>query len=144
MSDVPQSGSSAQGYAGDVSVGQAWRLIIEGNATLVDVRTEAEWHYVGVPDLESLGQDVALIEWVDAHGRVNPGFNRRLAQVVREGPVVLLCRSGQRSISAARAATDAGLGPAYNVLDGFEGSLDASGHRGSTGWRAEGLPWRQS
>ncbi|MGZ4527583.1 MAG: rhodanese-like domain-containing protein, partial [Mycobacterium sp.] len=58
-------------------------------------------------------------------------------------PVIFLCRSGQRSIGAAEAATAVGIAPAYNVLDGFEGHLDAHGHRGETGWRAIGLPWRQ-
>ena len=61
-----------------------------------------------------------------------------------ERPVVFLCRSGNRSIGAAEAATEAGIAPSYNVLDGFEGNLDSDGHRGGTGWRAIGLPWRQS
>ena len=59
-------------------------------------------------------------------------------------PVVFLCRSGARSIAAAEAATAAGFGPAYNVLDGFEGATNTDGHRGDAGWRAEGLPWKQS
>jgi rhodanese-related sulfurtransferase len=57
---------------------------------------------------------------------------------------VFLCRSGVRSVAAARAATAAGLGRSFNVLDGFEGGLDRAGHRGRAGWRAERLPWRQS
>jgi rhodanese-related sulfurtransferase len=61
-----------------------------------------------------------------------------------ERPVVFLCRSGNRSIGAAEAATAAGVAPSYNVLDGFEGNLDEDGHRGATGWRAIGLPWRQT
>ena len=58
--------------------------------------------------------------------------------------MVFLCRSGNRSIGSAIAATEAGIGPSYNVLDGFEGNLDADGHRGTTGWKAVGLPWTQS
>ena len=61
-----------------------------------------------------------------------------------ERPVVFLCRSGQRSIGAAKAATAAGIGPSYNVLEGFEGPIDKQGHRGGSGWRAHGLPWKQS
>ncbi len=60
------------------------------------------------------------------------------------GPVVFLCRSGNRSIGAAEAATEAGIAPSYNVLDGFEGDLDENKHRGGTGWKAVGLPWKQS
>jgi rhodanese-related sulfurtransferase len=67
--------------------------------------------------------------------QVSPGCDR---------PVVFICRSGNRSIGAAEAATEAGIAPAYNVLDGFEGHLDPAGHRGATGWRALGLPWKQS
>ena len=59
-------------------------------------------------------------------------------------PVVFLCRSGNRSIGAAEAATEAGIAPSYNVLDGFEGNLDEHKHRGGTGWKAVGLPWKQS
>ena len=58
--------------------------------------------------------------------------------------MVFLCRSGNRSIGAAKAATAAGIEPSYNVLDGFEGDLDDDKHRGGTGWKAVGLPWRQS
>ena len=58
--------------------------------------------------------------------------------------MIFLCRSGARSISAAEAATAAGIAPSYNVLEGFEGQLDETGHRGVTGWRAEGLPWKQT
>jgi rhodanese-related sulfurtransferase len=107
-------------YAGDLTPQQAWDLVHDTDAVLVDVRTEAEWRFVGVPALE------------------------RLARVAGERPVVLLCRSGQRSVAAAEALTAAGAGPAWNVLDGFEGGLDEQGHRGAAGWRAVGLPWTQA
>ncbi|HEU4363625.1 MAG TPA: rhodanese-like domain-containing protein, partial [Mycobacterium sp.] len=113
-------------------------------ATLVDVRTAAEWRFVGVPDLAVLHREVVYLEWVDVTGRPNENFTRDLVDRVATGPVVLLCRSGNRSIPAAAAATAAGLTPAYNVLDGFEGNLDERGHRGASGWRAVGLPWKQS
>ncbi|HEX7323409.1 MAG TPA: rhodanese-like domain-containing protein [Mycobacterium sp.] len=132
-------------YAGDITPKQAWELLNEDPAAvLVDVRTSAEWRFVGVPDLSGLGRDVVYIEWVDAGGVSNPDFTRDLVQQVSAGPVVFLCRSGNRSIPAAETATAAGITPAYNVLDGFEGNLDEHGHRGGTGWRAIGLPWRQS
>ncbi|MDQ2625227.1 MAG: rhodanese-like domain-containing protein [Actinomycetota bacterium] len=140
----------AEGYAGDLTPQQAWDLLAEhAGAVLVDVRTRAEWTFVGVPDVGPLGKEAALVEWTSfTTGTVNPHFLDQLAQVGLEPgderPVVFLCRSGHRSIAAARTATRAGLGPAFNVLDGFEGGLDAEGHRGSAGWRAVGLPWMQS
>lgn len=138
-------------YAGDITPGQAWELLRDNaDAVLVDVRTEAEWRFVGVPDTASIDRPTALIEWVDFGGSPNPDFVAQLKQILADrgagsdAPVIFLCRSGQRSIGAATAATAAGFAPSYNVLEGFEGPLDAGGHRGSAGWRALGLPWRQS
>lgn len=136
-------------YAGDITPEHAWKLLRENpQAVLVDVRTDAEWKYVGVPDTASLGRPTVFVEWVSAAGARNDNFVVQLKEAGIEGgdnaPVIFLCRSGQRSIGAADAATAAGIGPSYNVLDGFEGGLDADGHRGAVGWRAVGLPWRQS
>jgi rhodanese-related sulfurtransferase len=134
-------------YAGDITPQESWSLLSENpDAVLVDVRTDAEWKWVGVPDLSSLGRDVVFIQWTTASGP-NPNFvSDLIAAGVTPGerPVIFLCRSGNRSISAAEAATAAGIGPSYNVLDGFEGQLDEQGHRGAGGWRTEGLPWRQT
>lgn len=134
-------------YAGDVTVGDAWtRLSDNPKAVLVDCRTAAEWNFVGVPDIGSLGKRTVFVEWVDyPNGAVNPRFveELRAAGVADGDEVLFLCRSGQRSIGAAQAATAAGFVTAYNVLDGFEGATDADGHRGAVGWRAESLPWRQ-
>ena len=138
----------AHSYAGDISPLEAWKLLSDNpNAVLVDVRTDAEWRFVGVPDLSSLGRDVLFIEWNTSDGAHNANFaaelQARIPPAEPDRPVVFLCRSGNRSIGAAEVATEAGITPAYNVLDGFEGHLDAHGHRGETGWRAIGLPWRQ-
>ena len=134
-------------YAGDLTPRDAWALLTEHpDAILVDVRTEAEWRFVGVPDTTELGREAALIEWVSYPSMTaNPEF---LAQLVATGvqpgqPIVFLCRSGQRSIGAAVAATAAGYGPAYNVLEGFEGGLNHEAQRGHEGWKAAGLPWHQ-
>lgn len=136
-------------YAGDIGPQQAWELLAENpDAVLVDVRTEAEWKFVGVPDTSSVAKPTLLIEWVDSTGARNTGFldQLRTALVDRpaDAPVVFLCRSGQRSAHAADTATAAGIAPSYNISDGFEGPLDEFGHRGGAGWRALGLPWRQS
>ena len=137
-------------YAGDITPLQAWKLLSDNpRAVLVDVRTDAEWRFVGVPDLSSLGREVVYIEWNATDGTRNENFADELKDRVppaaagEERPVVFLCRSGNRSIGAAQVATAGGITPAYNVLDGFEGHLDANGHRGETGWRAVGLPWKQ-
>lgn len=137
-------------YAGDITPLEAWKLLSDNpRAVLVDVRTEAEWRFVGVPDLSSLGREVVYIEWNASDGTPNATFADELkAQVPpaagdEERPVVFLCRSGNRSIGASEVATAMGITPSYNVLDGFEGQLGANGHRGETGWRAVGLPWKQ-
>ncbi len=135
-------------YAGDITPQEAWRLLVDDpEAALVDVRTDAEWRFVGVPDLSSLDREVVYVEWVRSNGQPNRDFVAELTSAgltPGDRPVVFLCRSGNRSIPAAEAATDAGIAPSYNVVDGFEGHLDEHGHRGGTGWRAIGLPWQQS
>ena len=135
-------------YAGDISPEQAWELLSDNpEAVLVDVRTDAEWRFVGVPDITSLGREVVYVQWSRSDGKRNESFVDDLVAVgVTPGdrPVIFLCRSGNRSIPAAEAATTAGIAPSYNVLDGFEGDLDEHGHRGAVGWRAIGLPWKQS
>ena len=135
-------------YAGDITPEESWKLLSENpDAVLVDCRTDAEWRWVGVPDLSSLGRDVVFVEWNRSNGQHNDDIVAELnapGVTAGERPVVFICRSGNRSIPAAETATAAGIAPSYNMLDGFEGQLDADGHRGSNGWRALGLPWKQS
>jgi rhodanese-related sulfurtransferase len=134
-------------YAGDVKPSDAYAALqSEPDAVLVDVRTSAEWNYVGHPDLAQIGKRVIFLEWQRfPDGALNEGFVRELKEAgVGEGlPVYFLCRSGARSASAAAAATAAGLGPAYNVSEGFEGQVGQDGHRNVNGWKVGGLPWRQ-
>ena len=136
------------GYAGDVTPAQAYDVLrADPDAVLVDVRTKAEWAYVGLPDLAPLGKAVVRVEWTRyPDGAPNHAFLDELAAagVDPQHQVLFLCRSGARSASAAEAAARAGYPRAFNVTEGFEGPLDADGHRGSSGWRAAGLPWRQS
>jgi rhodanese-related sulfurtransferase len=135
-------------YAGDITPEEAWKLLSDNpDAVLVDCRSDAEWRFVGVADISDLGRDVVYLEWASSNGQRNERFVQDLIDAgvsPGERPVVFLCRSGNRSIGAAEAATAAGIAPSYNVLDGFEGHLDSEGHRGGVGWRAVGLPWRQS
>ncbi len=134
-------------YAGDVDPADSYAALqADPDAVLVDVRTSAEWSYVGLPDLSQIGKRVIPLEWQRfPDGALNGSFVEQLREAgVGEGaPIYFLCRSGVRSAAAAAVATAAGLGPAYNVSDGFEGPLDQDGHRAVAGWKAVGLPWRQ-
>jgi len=141
--------SPSLSYAGDISAAQAWeRLQADAGAQLVDVRTMAEWNFVGLPDLSGLGRRVHCIEWQQfPGGGRNPDFVAQASQALadKNAPVMLLCRSGARSRAAAIALTAAGYSQAFNIGDGFEGDVDADGHRGNhNGWKAANLPWRQS
>lgn len=138
---------SSLDYAGDISVQDAWSCLQDG-ARLVDVRTQAEWNFVGLPDLGGLASQVHCVEWQSfPTGAQNPDFVRAVEAELgsdRTAPVLLLCRSGARSRAAAIALTRAGFAQAFNVTGGFEGDIDADGHRGRrNGWKAAGLPWRQ-
>ncbi|MBR0751111.1 rhodanese-like domain-containing protein [Bradyrhizobium jicamae] len=131
----------------EISPRQAWDLLAaQKHARLVDVRTEPEWAYVGVPDLADLGKAVAKISWhVFPEMRVNSEFIGKLrATYDTAHPVIFMCRSGGRSLAAAKAAFEAGFARCFSLAGGFEGDVDEDGHRGTkSGWKAEGLPWRQ-
>ncbi len=122
-------------------------LQADKSARLVDVRTNAEWAYVGLPDLEVTGQDPVLIPWqVFPTMQVNAQFvdHMRQAGLTPDNKIYFLCRSGVRSQAAAQAAVAAGFPHSFNIVDGFEGPPDAEGHRGKlAGWKASGLPWSQ-
>ncbi len=127
-------------YAGALTPAEAWEIWQNApGATLVDVRTRAEWDWVGrIPN-------AVEIEWQGyPGGQPNPDFLNQLKRQVDPASVVMfICRSGVRSHNAASLATEAGFSSCYNVLEGFEGNVDASGQRGKLGgWRFAGLPWR--
>ena len=129
----------AQGYAGDIPPQLACQWWQQGDAVLFDIRSDAEREWVGfIPGAVPL----AWKQWPGM--AMNTGFDDAIRQAVPAGKkAVLLCRSGVRSIAAARRATELGL-EAYNVLEGFEGDADEQGQRGRKGgWRFHGLPWRQ-
>ena len=140
---------------GEMTPDEAWnRLKSDETARLIDVRTRAEWGFVGVPDVQELEQTPIFIEWSTYPDMsVNPAFVAEVEEAIgseNPGPLLFLCRSGVRSLHAATAVTEyfAQAGKSVtcvNVLEGFEGDVDASGHRGSqNGWKARGLAWRQS
>jgi rhodanese-related sulfurtransferase len=132
----------------DVAPSQVWEALrTDPQARLVDVRTDAEWNFVGLPDLAETGQDPVLIPWqMFPTMQVNGAFTDHLRQagLTPDNKLYFICRSGGRSLAAGRAAEAAGFHNAYNVQDGFEGPPDGEGHRGTVaGWKAQGLPWRQ-
>jgi rhodanese-related sulfurtransferase len=127
---------------------QSWEsLRNDPDAALVDVRTEAEWNFVGLPDLAPLGKQPLLIPWqLYPSMQVNGAFveHLRKAGLTPMHKLHFICRSGARSLAAAQAAQAAGFPHAFNLADGFEGPVDPEGHRGTiSGWKAEGMPWRQ-
>jgi rhodanese-related sulfurtransferase len=141
------------GYQADVSPEEAWATLSgEPGAALVDVRTTAEWNFVGLPDLSGADAPLLRVEWQTyPSGETNPDFVQateealRAAGIGRDAPVYFLCRSGARSAAAAAAMTAAGYQRCFNVAGGFEGVRDREGHRGTLeGWKAANLPWVQS
>lgn len=140
------------GYAGDISPKDAWKLLQdEPDAVLVDVRTAAEWQFVGIPVLNSLGKQPVLAEWIRFPGGApNPDFVAQVKEALSESAagddptIVFLCRSGQRSQGAAAALTQEGYSRCFNILEGFEGDKNSEGQRGKVGgWKVAGLPWAQ-
>jgi rhodanese-related sulfurtransferase len=132
----------------NVAPRKTWEALqSDPQAQLVDVRTDAEWNFVGVPDLSPVGKQAVLIPWqVYPAMQVNGAFAEHLqkAGITPDNHVYFLCRSGARSMAAAQAAQAAGYTTVYNVADGFEGPPDGEGHRGTVaGWKADELPWRQ-
>lgn len=134
-------------FNGDVSPQEAWDSLAQTpNAVLIDVRTSAEWAFVGGPDLASLDKSVFKIDW-----QRFPGMGRnesfvedvKAAGISRNQPIYLICRSGVRSKAAAIELAEQGYST-FNIADGFEGQLAPNGHRGVGGWRADGLAWRQT
>ena len=132
----------------DISPKDAWALLSsDDKAVLVDVRTRAEWAYVGMPDLSGIGKQVVTIEWKLLNGALNEEFISQLSSVVPQGEasvLLMLCRSGVRSLAAGVEARKAGYAEVFNVADGFEGQHNSQGQRKSvSGWCFDGLPWKQ-
>ena len=139
---------------GEVNPDAAWQILREDqSARLIDVRTRAEWGFVGVPDLEELNHETVFVEWASwPDMSINPRFVAEVVEAVgtNPGPLLFLCRSGVRSLRAANVVSDhlaqsGWTGTCLNVAEGFEGDLSAQGHRAShNGWKVRGLAWRQS
>lgn len=137
------------GYADDLEPKRAWEILSQDqSATLIDVRTKAEWSYVGVVDTQTLSKPHLPIQWLFFPDmRVNQEFVQTVIGngLKKDDPLLFLCRSGARSKAAAIVMAEQGFEKCYNILGGFDGDLDFDGHRGKvSGWRADGLPWVQT
>ena len=148
-------GTGTSPHVGEVDPSEAWRILNDSkSARLIDVRTSAEWNFVGYPDLEEVGQTPIFIEWASLPNMSeNPRFAAQLDEALgKDVPETLLflCRSGVRSLRAAYLVADhlaarKETAICLNIAEGFEGDLDANAHRGSmNGWKSRGLSWRQS
>lgn len=136
----------------NIDVKEVWeRLKSDPGSQMVDVRTQAEWAFVGMPDLSSLGKQLLCVEWQQFPGaQPNQSFTSQVETGLSElsagqdTELFFICRSGQRSLLSAEALAAAGYRACHNVAGGFEGPLDTDGHRGRVaGWKAAGLPWLQ-
>lgn len=143
--DIPYDG-----FSGHVAPVTAFEVVSTpqtetAQAVIIDVRTVAEWQFIGLPDLSP--ERFFKIEWQSYPTMgLNEHFGSTLMQCVpdKATPVFMLCRSGARSMSAAQQANALGYELAFNIAGGFEGDVDGKGHRGTVnGWKADGLPWRQ-
>jgi rhodanese-related sulfurtransferase len=153
---------TAGGYKADIGPDEVWTRLggdsigddsvgNDSGGVLIDVRSRAEWAFVGAPDLSPIGKQVVFAAWQDFPAmQIDADFASALDTVLagegvkRDADLFFLCRSGGRSAAAAAAMTGAGYGSCFNVAGGFEGGHDENGQRGKTaGWKAAGLPWRQ-
>lgn len=136
-------------YTADIPPSDAWNMLMKNkNAYLVDVRTNAEWNFVGVPNLDSINKQLITIEWrAFPNMEINHNFDNQLASIVsdKDSELIFLCRTGGRSAEAATRMYSLGYKNCYNVSHGFEGDLNSDSHRGlKSGWKASNLPWRQA
>ncbi len=136
-------------FAGDISPADALgKLQANEKAQLIDVRSQPEWTFAGLPDLSSLNKRTVTLSW-----KFYPTFERntqfieQLQAIVpdKDTPLFFLCKTGGRSTDAAIAATEAGYTTCYNIAGGFEGDANAANQRGRiNGWKAANLPWEQA
>lgn len=135
-------------YRGDVPASEAGPAIeANADAVLIDVRTDAEWRFVGVPVMTSAPGNLHLISWqVFPDMSRNEGFLAAVNAIglSKDQPIYMLCRSGARSAAAGTLLAENGYNAVFNISDGFEGDKDADGHRGRVnGWKVSGCAWSQ-
>jgi rhodanese-related sulfurtransferase len=136
----------------EISAVEAFNKIQNENAILIDVRTDAEFAFVGMVDLSSFNKEAICLPWkIFPSMNLNPRFQMMLEKALtqicpepKKAELIFMCRSGARSFEAARFMAESGYENCYNLTFGFEGEADQNGHRGNiNGWKACNLPWRQ-
>lgn len=134
-------------YVGEIMAGEIWEYLQENDSVVVDVRTNAEWKFVGTPDLNSTKSQLLCLEWLKYPDfEANSHFITDIMRLIQDEnmPIFFLCKTGGRSAMAANAAAQFGYKNCFNIMHGFEGDHDGNLHRGFVnGWKAEGLPWKQ-
>ena len=135
-------------YEGDIGPAQAWEILQKDAAAVgIDTRTDAEFSFVGGPDLSDLPNPMYRISWkIFPTMERNPHFEDAVKEAVPDPQttILFLCRSGVRSAAAATAMTALGYQHCYNIAGGFEGDKNDDAHRGTVnGWKVRGLPWVQ-
>ena len=139
-------------YTDDLSPHECWALLRDEKAILIDVRTKAEWSYVGIPLVEEGMKPPIFHEWQQyPEMHINPQYTQNLSEKLdaiggsKSTPLCFLCRSGVRSKSAAKAMTKIGYDKCFNIIGGFEGQQNENAQRGTNdGWKFDGLPWKQN
>ncbi len=133
---------------------EAYEKLRSPNSILIDVRTDAEFAFVGQVDLSTLNKEAIMLPWkIFPNMNINPRFHIMLEKALKEklknddnknADLIFMCKSGARSFDAARFMTEFGYNNCYNLVGGFEGDLDENSHRANiNGWKANKLPWRQ-
>ena len=134
---------------GMVNSKQAWEALTENSQSVfIDVRTKAEWAFVGIPVLSKINKNPLFIEWREFPDmNVNEDFVNKVKSVVTDlkTPIYFICKGGGRSNEAAHAIAAEGYENCFNIVDGFEGEPNNDRHRGTiSGWKASNLPWEQN
>ena len=139
----------------EIKSSQAWKLLEQNkNNVLIDVRTIAEFNFVGIADLKTINQESVLLPWRNYPDMaIDSEFNKKLIEILedkipdhnnKEVKLLFMCRSGVRSLEAANSVSSLQYS-CYNIINGFEGAVDKDNHRGNiNGWKALELPWRQN
>jgi rhodanese-related sulfurtransferase len=116
-----------------------------GNTFILDVRTRAEYEFVGHPDVPGGAANIPLIFYSASPGEPWKRNNNFVSDVLKRYEkslaIIIICRSGPRAKAAARLLTEAGFGSVYYMTDSFEGPKDENGHRTIGGWKTNGLPY---
>lgn len=138
----------------EIEAKEAFDKLQQENSVLIDVRTDAEFIFVGQVDSSALNKEAILLPWkIFPNMNLNPRFQIMIERALKERfgennltnlDLIFMCRSGARSFDAARFMAELGYQNCYNLVHGFEGDSDENGHRGNiNGWKANNLPWRQ-